>query len=115
MCFFLQFNQTVRVRSISIFTRERNRGPKTVKLFINKPSIGFEDAEGAEEPQAAQVFELNGDEVSKEGNRIGLRYVRFQTVNSLHASHLFLSFRAPFLRGKDDVDGANMKFHNYDL
>lgn len=58
-----QFNQTVRVRSISIQTKEPSSGPKKIKLFINKPSLGFEDVEDAEEPEASQVVELTEDVV----------------------------------------------------
>jgi len=39
--------------------------------------------EDASEPDAAQVLELSPEDVS-EGKRIFLRFVRFQSVNSLH-------------------------------
>jgi hypothetical protein len=57
------------------------------KLVINKPSIGFEDVQDAEEPSVAQVIELSETTV-KEGSPIPLRFVRFQSVNSLHVSIL---------------------------
>lgn len=79
----IYFNQTVRVRSISIQTKEPLSGPKKIKLFINKPSLGFEDVEDAEEPEASQIVEL-AEDVVKDGKRIPLRFVRFQSVNSLH-------------------------------
>lgn len=79
----IYFNQTVRVRSIALTTSTPSNAPKNIKLFINKPSLGFEDVEDAEEPQASQVLELSED-VVKDGNRIPLRFVRFQNVNSLH-------------------------------
>jgi hypothetical protein len=54
-----------------------------IKLLVNRPAIGFEDVEDAEEPEVAQVMEISEDAV-KEGHPIDLRYVRFQSVNCLH-------------------------------
>ncbi|KAF8522152.1 DUF1000-domain-containing protein [Hysterangium stoloniferum] len=79
----ITFNQTVRVRSIILHTSTVSQGPKKIKLLTNKPALGFEDVEDQIEPEVAQVLELNEDTV-KEGRHIPLRYVRFQTVNSLH-------------------------------
>jgi len=86
----IYFNQVVRVRSIVIQAssissgpEESSSGPKKIKLFINKPSLGFEDVEDAEEPAASQVLEISEDTL-KNGTRIPLRFVRFQSVNSLH-------------------------------
>jgi hypothetical protein len=58
-----QFNQTVRVRSISVEAKDLPNAPKVIKLFINKPSLGFEDVEDANEPEASQVIELSEDDV----------------------------------------------------
>ena len=69
------------------------QAPRTIKLFINKPSLGFEDVEDAVEPEAAQVIELTDEQV-KEGKPIPLRYVRFQAVTSLHVSWVSLYFLA---------------------
>jgi len=59
------------------------QAPKDIKLLVNRPSLGFEDVEDASEPEAAQILELSNEDVKK-GNRIILRFVRFQAVNSLH-------------------------------
>ncbi|KAF8320037.1 DUF1000-domain-containing protein [Clavulina sp. PMI_390] len=79
----IAFNQTVRVRSISIHTKNPSAGPKDIKLFVNKPSLGFEEVEEAAEPHAAQILTLSENDV-KDGNRVTLRFVRFQSVNSLN-------------------------------
>ncbi|KAF8344336.1 PITH domain-containing protein [Cantharellus anzutake] len=79
----ISFIQTVRVRAISIRTDPPSSGPKKIKLFINRPALGFEDVEDAEEPEASQIIELS-DEIVDKGSKIPLRYVRFQSVNSLH-------------------------------
>lgn len=78
-----QFNQAVRVRSITIKSNDAGRAPQTIKLFTNRPVLGFEDVEDASEPEAAQIIDLSSDDV-KEGKPITLRFVRFQAVNSLH-------------------------------
>ncbi|KAI0316801.1 PITH domain-containing protein [Amylostereum chailletii] len=79
----IPFNQTVRVRSIAIRSTSPEQAPKTIKLLVNRQSIGFEDVQDAEEPDVAQKLELTADQ-TREGRRIGLRFVRFQSVNSLH-------------------------------
>ncbi len=83
-----QFNQAVRVKSIVIHTANPQEGPKLIKLLVNRVAIGFEDVEDAEEPEAAQILELSEDTL-KEGRQIDLRFVRFQSVNSLHVSKAF--------------------------
>ncbi|PAV19119.1 hypothetical protein PNOK_0596300 [Pyrrhoderma noxium] len=76
------FTQKVRLRSIALRTKENEiaSAPKTIKLYINRPAIGFEDVQDSE---AEQTFELSEEDV-KSGKQIQLRYVRFQNVNSLH-------------------------------
>lgn len=84
----LQFNQSVRIRSIVIHTADAPHAPKTIKLAINRPALGFEDVESAAEPEMAQVFdELSPDDIAN-SRRIALRYVRFQNVTSLHVRSL---------------------------
>ena len=88
----VQFNQTVRPRFLVLQTAAEHisQGPKLIKLFINRPAIGFEDVEDAKEPDAAQVIELTEEQV-KEGKPIPLRFVRFQSVSILHVSVYLLS------------------------
>ncbi|EKM55798.1 uncharacterized protein PHACADRAFT_195847 [Phanerochaete carnosa HHB-10118-sp] len=78
------FNQVVRIRALIIKSAgEPEQRPRRIKLFINRPTLGFEDATDAREPEAAQIIELTDEQVA-EGKRIPLRFVRFQSVNSLH-------------------------------
>jgi hypothetical protein len=85
-----QFNQAVRVKSIVVHTADSQEGPKLIKLLINRSALGFEDVDDAEEPEAALVQELPEDTV-KEGQQIDLKFVRFQSVTSLHVSETFLN------------------------
>ncbi|KAH9001428.1 PITH domain-containing protein [Lactarius akahatsu] len=79
----IHFNQRVRIRSIVLHTTDPQKGPKTIKLLVNRTAIAFEDVLDAEEPEVAQVLEVSDDTV-KEGQPIELKFVRFQSVNSLH-------------------------------
>ena len=75
----ITFNQSVRIRKLAIRSSEEpSKAPKSIKLLINKPAIGFEDAN-----DAVQELELTKEQV-KEGKSVPLRYVRFQSVNTLH-------------------------------
>jgi len=88
----LSFNQAVKVHSL-LFRGPEEKGPKTVKIFINQPStLDFDKAEGYE---PTQQIDLSADDL-KEGNVINLRYVKFQNVQNLT---LFVSDN----QGGDDV------------
>jgi len=80
----IPFNQVVRIRALVIKSAgEPEQRPRRIKLFVNRPTLGFEDAMDASEPEAVQIVELTDEQVA-EGKRIPLRFVRFQNVNSLH-------------------------------
>ncbi|KAH0584178.1 hypothetical protein H2248_009736 [Termitomyces sp. 'cryptogamus'] len=79
----IPFNQSVRVRSIVLHASNLDQAPRTIKIVVNRPNLGFADIEDAEEPEVAQILDLAKDEV-RDGKPVGLRFVRFQTVNSLH-------------------------------
>ncbi|KIO13121.1 hypothetical protein M404DRAFT_560237 [Pisolithus tinctorius Marx 270] len=78
-----QFNQAVRIRTLVIKTKEEEKGPKNIKLRINNPSISFSDVEDAADNTFSQVVKLSREDVT-EGRPIPLRFVRFQSVSSLH-------------------------------
>jgi len=79
----IPFRQTVKIRTISLKTSNTSQAPREIKLLINRPSLAFDDVEDAEANQFAQVLTLTGEQVS-EGKPIPLRFVKFQSVNSLH-------------------------------
>ena len=80
-----QFHQMVRIKALKIRSQEPSQGPLVVKVLVNRPSIGFEDVQNAQEPEVAQVIQLSEEDV-KVGMLIPLRFVRFQSVNSVHVS-----------------------------
>lgn len=83
MCIRVQFNQGVRIRAIAITSANVDQAPRSIKLVVNRPSIGFEDVEDLDDKSAAQVLELTEEQV-KNGEKVQLRFVKFQSVNSLH-------------------------------
>lgn len=76
----IPFNDAVKLKAISIFSGvSPSQAPKNIKLFVNHTQMDFADAE-RETP--AQEIELKSDDVK--GNKVELRFVRFQSVRSLH-------------------------------
>ena len=60
-----------------------------IKLLINRSALGFEDVEDAEEPKGALLVQELSEDTVKEGGQIDLKFVRFQSVTSLHVSETF--------------------------
>ena len=78
-----------------LHTTNAQEGPKLIWLLVNRPAINFDDVGEAGGTEVAQVLEVSEDDV-KEGRPIELRFVRFQSVNSLHVSETFgLRHRTP--------------------
>lgn len=76
----IPFNDSVKIKAISIFSGvSPSQAPKTVKLFVNHLAMDFNDAEGNE---PAQELVLTPEQVK--GEKIELRFVKFQNVRSLH-------------------------------
>jgi hypothetical protein len=73
-----QFHQLARLHSIK-FEAPPTNGPKTIKLFINRPHMGFDEAESIE---PAQVLSLTADDFSA-NKATALRFVKFQNVPSI--------------------------------
>jgi len=80
----IHFNQAVRVRTLVLRSSAApERGPKTLKLLVNKPAISFTDVEDAKDRDFAQVVTLSKEDV-RDGRPVALKFVRFTSVNSLH-------------------------------
>jgi hypothetical protein len=74
----------VRIRTLVLRSAVApKRGPKTLKLLVNKPSISFGDVDGTDDAAFAQVVTLCEEDV-RDGRPVVLKFVRFQSVNSLH-------------------------------
>jgi len=75
----IAFQQPVKLHSLKLQAPD-DKGPKTIKLFINQPrTLDFDQADSMEPTQLIEVDKK--DLVS--ANLLPLRYVKFQNVHSL--------------------------------
>lgn len=85
---FVPFQSMLKLHTLQITSLppkdddEAPMRPRTIKIFTNKPhNLGFEEAEDL---TATQVIELTESDWNTEGTaNIGLRFVKFQNINSL--------------------------------
>jgi len=74
----LAFNQPVKVHSLR-FKAPKDKGPKTVRIFINQPNtLDFDKADGM---ACTQDISLTSSQL--EGEIIPLKFVKFQNVQNL--------------------------------
>jgi len=73
------FNQQMKLHSLRILA-DGPKAPKTVRLFLNLPNAP--DFDSAESMVAVQEFTLTEEDM-KEGSVINLKYVKFQSVQSV--------------------------------
>lgn len=91
---YIPFNSTLKVHTLHITSMppassededddELPMRPKTLRLFVNKPTIlGFEEAEDIDPVQTVTISPEDWD--SKTGTaKVELRFVKFQKVNSM--------------------------------
>ncbi|CEQ42193.1 SPOSA6832_03967, partial [Sporobolomyces salmonicolor] len=74
-------NQSIKLRALRFSTLPSSlpQAPKSIKVFVNQSSIGFDEAESQD---AAHEFELTEDQ-AKGLEAVQLRFVRFQNVSHL--------------------------------
>jgi len=75
----LSFSQAVKVHSIKM-RAPRDKGPKTLRIFMNQPSTL--DFDKADSMASAQDLVLTPDQLDGEKS-ISLRFVKFQNVNNI--------------------------------
>lgn len=80
----LGFREFVKVRSLKLtsFNRgmEPEANPTTVKIYVNREHMGFEDCEDLE---PTQTFELTEDDLNESAEPLALKYVKFQRVKGI--------------------------------
>lgn len=74
------FKEIVKVYSVTIKAAPGVSMPTSVKVFVNLPTLGFDEAE---DTKPAQAIDLKPEDLEA-GNPILLRFVKFQAVNNLH-------------------------------
>ncbi|KAK1768436.1 PITH domain-containing protein [Phialemonium atrogriseum] len=87
---FLPFQSMIKLHTLQITSLpptdvdddDAPMRPRTIKLFSNKPhNLGFDEAD---DTTPTQVIELSENDWNKDGTaNIGLRYVKYQNINSL--------------------------------
>ncbi|KAL3937985.1 MAG: hypothetical protein SGBAC_007006 [Bacillariaceae sp.] len=80
----IEFNQFVKIHSLKFTSFNQGSEPEThptiVKLYINRPNLGFEDIDDVDETQA---LELTVEDLREGADPILLKFVKFQRVSSL--------------------------------
>ncbi|TMW69074.1 hypothetical protein Poli38472_001230 [Pythium oligandrum] len=77
----LEFQDAVKLASIRIGAPAGETAPRLVKLYTNRPNLGFSDASDIEPTQTLE-FE-DPDALAGAGRDVELRFVKFQRVSSL--------------------------------
>lgn len=75
----VEFQQPVKLSALNLKGVDQESAPRNVKVFINRPNIGFEEAE---DDEATQSIELGQDESTSDA-KTDLKFVKFQRVNTL--------------------------------
>lgn len=76
----ITFSTKVKLHSISLAGPSDGRAPKDVKLFANKLSLGFDDVA---DMKADTELELAEKQVAGSGEKLELKFVKFQNVEKL--------------------------------
>ncbi|CAJ1966147.1 unnamed protein product [Cylindrotheca closterium] len=80
----IEFNQFVKIHSLKFTAFNQGNEPETsptvVKLYINRPNLGFEDIDDVDETQA---LELTSEDLREGSDAMLLKFVKFQRVSSL--------------------------------
>lgn len=74
------FSQPIKLHSLMLMAEPLDNAPRTIKIFVNRTDIDFDDAETE---TATQELEMTRETYEEKKGVANLRYVRFQNVNSL--------------------------------
>ncbi|KAG9286177.1 hypothetical protein G9A89_003524 [Geosiphon pyriformis] len=75
----IPFNQAVKLHSLKLVAKDIKHAPKTIKLYVNRLNLGFDETESI---QATQILELTENDY-EENAFVPLRFVKFQIVTNL--------------------------------
>ncbi|KAG2221370.1 hypothetical protein INT45_012416 [Circinella minor] len=73
------FSQPVKIHSIKLKAKNIAQAPKTIKIYTNRQTLGFDDADSVKETQTIELEPKDFEEDAV----INLRFVKFQNINSL--------------------------------
>lgn len=77
----IPMSQTVKLRALRFTTADsdKDKAPKTIRLFVNNRNLGFDDAASLEAVQEIVLTEAQ----ASGSESVGVRFVRFQGVQVL--------------------------------
>ncbi|PNW70683.1 hypothetical protein CHLRE_17g730250v5 [Chlamydomonas reinhardtii] len=75
----IRFQQRVRVSALVIKAIDEAKAPKTIKLYVNRPHMGFSDTGSV---PCAQELVLSGAQAAQ-GDPLPLKLVKFNNVDTL--------------------------------
>lgn len=75
----IPLSQNVKIHSLRIKGPGDGSAPRDVKLFVNRPNLGFDEAEAE---AGVQDLALSASDATA-GNLVTLKFVRFQNVSAL--------------------------------
>ncbi|KAI9495195.1 PITH domain-containing protein [Zychaea mexicana] len=73
------FNQPVKIHSIKLKAKNIAQAPKTIKIYVNRQNLGFDEADSVKETQTIELEPKDFEEDAV----VNLRFVKFQNVNTL--------------------------------
>jgi hypothetical protein len=73
------FNQTVKLHSLKLVAASKAHAPKSIKLYVNRPILGFDEVDSVEPTQTLDLTE----EDYADDKLIPLRFVKWQSVSSV--------------------------------
>lgn len=76
---YIPFTQVVKLHTLVLKATDGAKAPSKLKLFSNRPSLGFSDVSDL---APTQEIDLSADQLAK-GEPIALKYVKFQNVRSI--------------------------------
>ncbi|CAD7956518.1 unnamed protein product [Amoebophrya sp. A120] len=79
----IQFRQPVKISGLRFFGVEEESCPTDVKLFVNKPSLGFSEAEDTPTTQDLSLDPAQCNLMEKKDVMCPVKFVKFQSVNAL--------------------------------
>lgn len=80
----ISFNEFVKIKTVHFVAFNQGGDPEsnptTVKLYVNRTNLGFEDIDDVE---PTQIFELTAEDLREGAEPLATKYVKFQRVKNL--------------------------------
>ncbi|KAI9917367.1 hypothetical protein PsorP6_013207 [Peronosclerospora sorghi] len=76
---YIEFQDMVKLFSMNLVAPQGAQAPRVLKLFVNRPNLGFADASDVEPTQS---LELQENDLLPE-HEVDLRFVKFQRVKNV--------------------------------